>query len=286
MTQRHHARARRRSCTSLGTLLILTLSLAAKADTPTLSRLWLEQPTQPEASALAYYLLHVDREAQRHQGLRLGEELTTLADWHALAGHAELSRGLHEWRTRIEELQAHPSRTLARADLAALLASPRHDPALDSLAAAGTCALPDWVEFWHFGGVTRQRWQPGMDLRGLLRERSRGHWSAADEAWVLPPQGAPRRVGVAAWNAGNLPLAAGSRVVLIFPDPVQEATWVNRALPDYLATRLPSDACSPLTLPADEQTTAEQTATEGITTQQTTTQQTTTQQTTAGGAAQ
>lgn len=275
MTRRRHARASHWRITSLSTLLILTLSLAAKADTPTLSQLWLEQPTQPEASALAYYLLHVDREAQRHQGLRLGEELTTLADWHALAGHAELSRGLHEWRARIEALQAHPSRTLARADLAALLASPRHDPALDSLAAAGACAPPDWVEFWHFDGVTRQRWQPGMDLRGLLRERPRRHWSAADEAWVIPPQGAPRRIGVAAWNAGNLPLAAGSRVVLIFPDPVQEAAWVNRTLPDYLATRLPSDDCDHLTLSAAERATPEQT----------TSGQTTSGQTKEGGAA-
>lgn len=271
MTRRHHTRASHWRITSLGTLLVLTLSLAAKADTPTLSHLWLEQPTQPEASALAYYLLRIDREAQRHQGLRLGEELTTLADWHALAGHAEVARGLREWRARIEALQAHPSRTPARADLAALLASPRHDPALDSLAAAGTCALPDWVEFWHFDGITRQRWQPGMDLRDLLHERPRRHWSAADEAWVIPPQGAPRRVGVAAWNAGNLPLAAGSRVVLLFPDPVQEAAWVNRTLPDYLATRLPSDACRPLTLPSAGHTSTERT---------------TAQQTTAGDAAQ
>ncbi|MGL6252771.1 MAG: hypothetical protein ACRC3F_17735, partial [Billgrantia desiderata] len=69
MTRRHHTRASHWRITSLGTLLVLTLSLAAKADTPTLSHLWLEQPTQPEASALAYYLLRIDREAQRHQGL-------------------------------------------------------------------------------------------------------------------------------------------------------------------------------------------------------------------------
>lgn len=262
MTPRHHvhAHARRRHITCLAALLALCFPLQILADAQThtsphpatLSELWLEQPTQPAAVAYAYYWLEAHREPHRQQGLRLIEELATLSNWHALAGRKSLARSALEWQQTIIGLQDKAGRTPARADLASLLASPRHDPTLASLADAGYCTVPDWVEVWHFDGVSRQRWKPGLGLRGLLRSLPSGQWSMADEAWVIAPLGAPRRIGVAAWNAGNSALVPGTRIVLALPGSTQEADWVNRNLPAYLATRLPSDTCQSITLAGRE----------------------------------
>ncbi|MCE8015047.1 hypothetical protein HOP62_03030 [Halomonas sp. MCCC 1A17488] len=247
MTRRHppHAGGWRSAC--LGALLALPLHV--QAETPRLSDLWLAQPALPEPPAYSYYLLERQQEPQQRRARRLREELATLIDWYSLAGRSDMARGLAAWQAAIVELQAAAGRTPARADLAALLASPRHDPSLASLAAVGHCDVPEWVELWHFGGVTRHRWTPGMSLRELLRQQPDAHRAGADEAWLIAPQGAPRRLGVAAWNAGDAPLVPGSRVAIALPEPVQESDWVNRALPDFLATRLPGDACQAVALP-------------------------------------
>ncbi|MGR2736905.1 capsule biosynthesis GfcC family protein [Billgrantia sp. Q4P2] len=251
MTRRHPPHASRWLTACLGALLALPLN--GQADALRLSDLWLEQQALPEPPAYSYYLLEAQQEPQQRQARRLQEELATLIDWYSLAGHAKLAQGLDEWQATIAELQATPGRTAARADLAALLASPRHDPLLATLAEVGHCTVPEWVELWHFGGVTRHRWSPGLSLRDLLRMQPSSHWSGADEAWVITPQGTPRRIGVAAWNAGDAPLVAGSRVALVLPEPVQEADWVNRALSGFLATRLPGDACNAVALPGADQ---------------------------------
>lgn len=250
MIHRHHLGASHRCATIFGALILsLSVSFQAQADTARLTDLWLEQPSLPEAPAYSYYLLEQHREQQQRQGRRLQEELATLKDWYHLAGQDGFATSLNEWQLSIAELQASPGRTPARADLAALLASPRHAPALTSLAAVGHCTIPDWVELWHFGGVTRQHWTPGLSLHALLRSQPRNHWSGADEAWVVTPQSDVRRIGVAAWNAGDTALVAGSRIVVALPEPVQEANWVNRTLPAFLATRLPGDSCRALALP-------------------------------------
>ncbi|QOR38954.1 hypothetical protein HNO52_10830 [Billgrantia diversa] len=228
---------------------LLTLPLDGQADARRLSDLWLEQQTIPEPPAYSYYLLERQQERQQRQARRLQEELETLIDRYALAGRTGMARGLEEWQATIAEQQAIKGRTAARADLAALLASPRHDPLLTSLAEVGHCDVPEWVELWHLGGVTRHRWAPGMSLRDVLRMQPSSRWSSADEAWVITPQSPPRRIGIAAWNAGDAPLVAGSRVAIVLPEPVQEADWVNRALSDFLATRLPGDTCHAVAIP-------------------------------------
>lgn len=231
----------------LGTLLALPHH--GHAEPLRLSDLWLAQQALPEPPAYSYYLLERQQQAEQRRARRLQEELTTLVDWYALNGRVDLARGLEAWQAAIAELQSAPARTPARADLAALLAAPRHDPALASLAAVGHCDVPDWVELWHFGGVTRHRWSPGVSLRELLRQQPDAHRAGADEAWLIAPQGAPRRVGVAAWNASDAPLVPGSRIALALAESVQEADWVNRALPDFLATRLPGDTCHTIAVP-------------------------------------
>ncbi|WP_111411782.1 capsule biosynthesis GfcC family protein [Billgrantia lactosivorans] len=247
MTRRPPFHAGRWRTACLGALL--ALPLYGHADSQRLSDLWLEQPALPASPAYSYYLLARQQEPLQRQARRLREELATLIDWYSLDGRTDLARGLEAWQAGIAESQTSPGRTSARADLAALLASPQHDPPLASLAAAGYCDVPDWVELWHFGGVTRHRWSPGLSLRELLRQHPDSRWASAEEAWVIPPQGDPRRIGVAAWNAGDSPLMAGSRIALVLPEPVQEADWVNRTLPDFLATRLPGNACHPIALP-------------------------------------
>jgi hypothetical protein len=246
MTQRHYSPSRGWHRVGLGALLVLLPSLQALAAPDRLSELWLAQEGLLEEPAYRYYLLNGQQEAQQRLGRRLHEELATLVERYTLSGYTDLARGLAQWQDTIAELDAAPGRTPARADLAALLASPRHDPALDSLAAAGQCAIPEWVELWQFQGVTRHPWRPGLSLRDLLNEQPRGYWSQAEEAWLISPHGEPRRIGVAAWNAGNAALVPGSRVALALPDELLEAGWINRNLPGFLATRLPGDSCQAL----------------------------------------
>ncbi|WP_104203653.1 capsule biosynthesis GfcC family protein [Billgrantia saliphila] len=248
MIHRHHPFACAPRLPGLGALLLIVgLPLSTLADDARLSGFWLEQPALPEAPAYSYYLLERDRLPQQRQGIRLQEELATLIDWNTLDGRTAMANGLKQWQHAVALHRERTGRTPARADLAALLASPRHDPTLTSLAEIGHCAVPDWVELWHFGGVIRQRWSPNLTLQALIRQRPRADWAAAEYAWLITPQGAPRRIGIAAWNAGDAPLVAGSRIVLTLPGAVQEADWVNRTLPNFLATRLPGDTCSALT---------------------------------------
>ncbi|MCE8018984.1 hypothetical protein HOP51_02455 [Halomonas sp. MCCC 1A11036] len=249
MPQRHHSPACHWCAVSLSVLLAVFLPLQSKADAPRLSHLWLEQHALPEAPAYSYYLLTRHQAPQQRQARRLQQELATLSDWYSLAGHTGAALGLRQWQTALAELEESPGRTPGRADLAALLASPQHDPLQERLAEVGHCVIPNWIELWHFGGVTRHRWTPGLSLGDLLRRQPRSHWSRADEAWLIAPQSEPRRIGIAAWNAGDAPLAAGSRIALALPEPVQEADWINRALPGFLATRLPGDTCHTIELP-------------------------------------
>ncbi|PMR75024.1 hypothetical protein [Billgrantia endophytica] len=244
----------------IGALLLCAawpLQAQEPADSTRLSELWLERAL-PDQPAYSYYLREQHIAPQRRQGVRLQEELTTLIDHLTLAGHRHAARGLGNWREQIGNQIKAGSRTPARADLTALLAAPRQDPPLSALAEAGECSLTDWIELWSFGGVTRQPWTVGMSLNGLLREQPRDHWQAADTAWIISPQNAPRQVGTGAWNANDSALVPGTRVVLALPEQVQEADWVNRALPDFLSTRLPGDDCRRIPLPADTRNASEQ----------------------------
>ncbi|MBW6391936.1 capsule biosynthesis GfcC family protein [Billgrantia antri] len=247
MTRRPPTRAGGWRIACLSTLLALPHH--GHAETLRLSDLWLAQQALPEPAAYSYFLLERQQQAEQRRARRLHEELTTLIDWHDLSGRTDLARGLEAWQATIDELQSAPARTPARADLAALLAAPRHDPMLASLAAVGHCDVPDWVELWHFGGVTRHQWAPELSLRDVLNKQADSQWARADEAWLITPQGAPRRIGVAAWNASDAPLVPGTRIALALAEPVQEAAWVNRALPGFLATRLPGDTCHTIAVP-------------------------------------
>lgn len=252
-----HRYATRPATANLLMLLCLTMVPGAWAQAPEtpvptrLSDLWLDQPALPAEPGYAYYLRQQHRDTLPFQAMRLEEELRTVADRLAMAGQAQAAGGVSAWRETLEAHQATRGRTPARADLAALLASPRHDPSLSSLAEVGHCEMPDWVELWSFEGVTRHAWTPGMGLQHLLRDQPRDHRHPAEAAWVVSPQSSPRRIGTSAWNADDTPLVPGSRITLEVPIDDTAADWINQALPAYLSTRLPGEACTTLPLPDD-----------------------------------
>ncbi|MFY0990287.1 hypothetical protein [Halomonas sp. C05BenzN] len=230
---------------ALAALLIGPTSNAV-AESPRLSDYWLARGGSSDHPAFTYYLRRDHHGPQRRQALRLREELATLATHWRLDGQRSVARALAGWQSAIDVLFREGGRTPARADLAALLAAPRHDPRLSTLSTVGECQPPDWVELWTFGGVTRRHWSPGMTLQRALRDQPGAHWQPADEAWVIAPQSPPRRHGIAAWNAEESPLVPGSRIVLQLPGDSREADWVNRALPEFLASRLPGEHCHSL----------------------------------------
>ncbi|WP_108444335.1 capsule biosynthesis GfcC family protein [Halomonas denitrificans] len=230
---------------NLALVPVLTMA-ASPPSSPRLSDWWLEREALPAPDTRPYYLLGTDAGEQQRLGRRLLAELTTLI------GQAELGRphlrqaGLMAWRQAIRRGLARGGRTPARADLAALLAHPRHDPPLASLDTIGVCQAPDWVEVWSREGVTRLPWTARMRLSDLLARLPPEALGTTQAARLVSPHRPPRRLGIAAWNAQEAELVPGSRLVLELSDDLPAAAWLNRHLPDFLATRLPGGSCTPL----------------------------------------
>ncbi|WP_185827511.1 capsule biosynthesis GfcC family protein [Halomonas nitroreducens] len=218
----------------------------AMTPAPRLSDWWLEQEALPAPDTRPYYLLRTDATAHQRLGRRLEAELSTLLGQASL-GRPGISRaGLRSWQQAIQGGLARGGRTPGRADLAALLASPRHDPALASLETVGVCQAPDWVEIWSRDDVARVAWTTGMHLHDLLARLPTERVGTAQAAWLVSPHQAPRRLGIAAWNARDAELVPGSRIVLELTDDVPAAAWINRHLPGFLASRLPGEPCTSL----------------------------------------
>lgn len=226
------------------TLVMAPMPAVAAPPPLRLSDWWLAQETLPSPDTRPYYLLTAETGEQQRLGRRLLAELTTLIDQARLErtriGHA----GLMAWRQAAHRDLERGGRTPARADLTALLADPRHDPTLSSLASIGVCQAPDWVEIWSLEGVTRRPWTARMRLSDLLRELPAEAVGAAQATWLVSPHRSPRRLGIAAWNAEDAELIPGSRLVLELRDDLPAAAWLNRHLPDFLATRLPGESCT------------------------------------------
>ncbi|MBB3188808.1 capsule biosynthesis GfcC family protein [Halomonas cerina] len=243
------------------TLLILALSLPlalpafGQAEAPTLRDAWLQQETQPPAG-YAFMRHRDDVVAQTRQGRELEAELAIVAQQAAMQGNLAWAHALGAWRQGVAAYHQQPdqARTPGRADITALVANPRHDPPLTSLASYGACQPPSWVEVWHAGGVSRVAYRPELTVSQALREASDGEASRhSDTAWRITPLGQVDEVGIAAWNHQEVEITPGSRLVQRLPLPLDGfaqdasalgAAWIDTTLPHYLATRLPGDRCT------------------------------------------
>lgn len=224
-----------------------------------LSDAWLHSLAQQQSPVIwshAVVARQETRERLPQLQRRLVAELDTLMASARLAGATGIGQGMVEWRARVSEGSLEALRTPGRHDLPWIAADLRRDLPLSQVAHIGLCVPPDWVEVWHHQGITRVAWQPGMTLHGAVERLPQAAWASANQAVVITPAGKRLPRGVAAWNREPAALAPGSRVMLAlpetqglrsalpFPGTVEEANWVNRALPEFLATRLPADQCT------------------------------------------
>ena len=239
---------------------VLLLPGAAYSDTPgALSDAWLRGLAQQQEAAVwshAVVARQETRERMPHHQRRLVAELDTLVASARLAGAGQLGQGLAEWRAQVAQAGQDTLRTPGRHDLPWIAADLRRDLPLSQVAHFGLCTPPSWVEVWHHRGITRVDWQPAMTLRDAVERLPQAAWASANQAVVITPTGKRLSRGVATWNRETAALAPGSRIMLAlpeaqglrtalpFPGTVEEASWVNRELPEFLATRLPADQCT------------------------------------------
>lgn len=212
----------------------------------------LQQSEQSLAWSHAFALRHSTAAKLESQRTRLIHELNALQLGARVVGNAALTAGLDAWRSALEEAPALPGRSPGRHDLPWLGANLRHDPPISSLRHWGYCEVPNWVEIWHHSGVSRLTWRSGMMLDQALSALPKSAYRSAERAVVIAPNGEQTSRGISAWNHQATPLSPGGRVVLALPtigertlsaSVRREATLVNQRLPEYLATRLPGEAC-------------------------------------------
>lgn len=262
MTSRFFSRLACLPRLGLGTCLLLGLATAhsalaqSSASSENLLDYWLARQAdrQPMPTDWAYaYVERRDFESGSRDSAfrqrRLEAELDGLALALRLTPHASLAEHIAEWQHSLDASAVQ--RSPGRIDVAWLAANPRHVPDLAELERIGTCQRPAWVEVWSLDGVTRLDWHSGMqsgELLAALTERTR---ELTQTASLVSPMGDVHRFGVAPWNYATLPVAPGSRVWLDLPDDLApgQATlthWLNTAMPEALAGKLPGDDCTTL----------------------------------------
>lgn len=178
-----------------------------------------------------------DRQRQR----RLDAELAGLAMQARLLDAPQVGDGLDAWREALGKLDQ--GRIPGRVDPTWLMAHLRQVPRLEDVDTLGWCQTPDWIEAWTPLGVARLAWEPGMTTDTLLDRLDGEAYASADTLQLVTPQGDIKSLGIAAWNHQRAPLVPGTRVVVALPLNSVGAQWVDMALPQFLATRLPGDEC-------------------------------------------
>ena len=133
--------------------------------------------------------------------------------------------------------------SLAAASLAARLAF------LPALSSFGYCEPARTVEVWDETGVHRLPWEQAASVAALVDRGALVLSSDAEWITVIQPWGKRKRVGVAAWNAGRSRLVAGARVVAPSHLKGTTPTWLNKALPDFLAHVVAGRECRTFTPP-------------------------------------
>jgi len=209
---------------------------------PTLLDAWLEIEQEMPVNWARAYVVRDDLEAEdRHRRQRLVAELDGLAMQARLLAAPEVADGLQAWQEGLTKLDK--GRIPGRVDPTWLMAHLRQVPRIEDIDQMGWCETPNWVEAWTPLGVERLTWQPGMTTDTLLDGLDETAYARADTMQLVSPQGEVRELGIAAWNHEQAPLPPGSRVVIALPLASVSAQWVDVALPQFLATRLPGDEC-------------------------------------------
>lgn len=181
------------------------------------------------------------------QQQRLHAELNSLSSALSLSPQASLTAAVLDWQRTLHEFP--PQRTPGRVDIAWLAAHPRYVPTLSELEHIGYCHTPDWIEIWSLGGVDRIAWHDDITSKEALGSLPGALVATQPSAVLVSPLGQTHRFGIAPWNHEVYSLAPGSRLWLDLTDDLiagqtSVIRWLNQAMPEALATRLPSDECT------------------------------------------
>lgn len=209
---------------------------------PSLLDAWLTVERETTVNWSRAFVARDDATAEeRQRQRRLDAELEGLAMQARLLGAPRVGDGLEAWREALAKLDK--GRIPGRVDPTWLMAHLRQVPRLEDVDALGWCQTPEWIEAWTPQGVTRLAWEPGMTTETLLARLDGDAYIGADTLQLVSPQGEIHRLGIAAWNHQRAPLVPGTRVVVPLPQDSVGAQWVDMALPQFLATRMPGDEC-------------------------------------------
>lgn len=113
----------------------------------------------------------------------------------------------------------------------------------------GACQAPRNIVIMDATGVHQRKWSPNLTLDALIDERSAAEaLGPASQVSLVTPQGQVLTRPIARWNRltsgdADLPIAPGASVVISTPGLDTAQKWVNQALPEWLASRLPGHDC-------------------------------------------
>lgn len=204
----------------------------------------------------AFALLTEDIDVILQQRRYLSAEMDTLKLTSRLSGHPGTASALDEWQTRLDTLATDTMRTPGRFDLPSLGSQPRQAPAMSKVHAWGVCTPPDWIEVWSLSGVARLNWPRHATLDDVFDALPAEASDKVDASYVISPQGAISRRGIASWNHQDTRLAPGSRIITELPDrqgltgalAMDDASTaqaiLNQQLAELLANFLPGEHCT------------------------------------------
>ncbi len=231
---------------SLALMGLLTAPSANLAAQPqelgtTLAEAWVEWQTQHDHPVDWGYGFAL----RRGDSGRFTDDVESLLE--RLAPIAPELPGLAAWRDELQRLASDTqARSPERLDLPHLASDLRRNPRLESLVHMGHCEVPNWVEVWSSQGVSRLTWVAGQASDGVLARLPNAQWRGVDHLFVASPIGRVTRLGIAPWNHQSMPIAPGSRLVLLDPrhlESRQQAEALQADLANFLTTRLPGEIC-------------------------------------------
>lgn len=229
------------STTLLVAACLLTSHASAVNATP-LSRITLQElADKPVSWPFAFY----DAPRQHDPDMtrnRFAAEFDNLSLRYRIKGLSAASRAMQQWRQAVQSL-SDDQRVPGNIDPAWLMAHPRHDTGITHTITIGYCQPSTTVSRWGTDGIKQFSWQSGMTTHDITANWSLPEGFSHDWAWLITPTGHVQRFGYSGWNSDPIPIPAGSRIVPELTLSAVAAQWMNHALPQFLATRLPGNDC-------------------------------------------